>query len=294
MEVLLLILKIIGILLLAIAGISLFLILSVIFIPVRYRVRGKGAYPGTIEGDAVFSWFLHLVYCRIQYGEKKAGFKLRIFGIPVSLGKEKRAKKRKRGKDVSKEQTVSKEQNISEEISSSEETKEVKEEVEVLEQQEDSKKTSVPKKKKRKSGTKRKGRLKRKIQDVKQKIAALKEQISNIKNILSEETNRNAIAVLFREFKYLLKHYTPRCASGEIGFGMDDPANTGQILGIVSLFPFWYRYRISVIPDFTAESLYVRGNFSIKGHMRSVHLLVTGIRLIKNKEIRKLINQIRT
>ena len=52
--------------------------------------------------------------------------------------------------------------------------------------------------------------------------------------------------------------------------------------------------KISVIPDFTAEGFYARGELFLKGHIRSAHLLASGMRLIKNKDIRKLINQIRT
>lgn len=308
MEVLFLILKVIGILLLVLLGIFLFLILSVLFIPVRYRIRAKGAYPGRIEQDAVFSWFFHLIHCRIRYGDNGVQFKLRIFGIPIRFGKE----KKKSYKDAYVKEESPEEPNILKEQSSSEKIDVSKEqnilvETDVSRGQSIFEKADVSEKQPAsdahsrtvKQGRKGKITLKQKIQNwkqkwrsIKEKADNIKEQFRNIKNILFEETNKNAVSVLFREFRYLMKHYTPRKASGELQFGMEDPANTGQVLGIISLFPFWYRYKISVVPDFMAESLYIRGEIFIKGHMRSLRLFLSGIRLIKDKNIRKLINQI--
>lgn len=299
MEVLLLILKIIGICLLVLLGIALFLILSIIFIPVRYRIRGKGEIPKPLEAEMIFSWFFHIFHGRVRYGEEGIGFKVRLFGIPLRLGsKEPKTEKRKK-----KKQRKQKGKKRSEETKTIIETEPLSKvenfgKTERSEKAENSEKAGHSEKAEhfeehRDIRRKKFDKIKRKLQSLKAKLIQLKEQLGDIKIILSEETNRNAVAALFREFKYFMKHYSPRKASGELQFGTEDPANTGQILGIASLFPFWHRYKISVTPDFSAESLYVKGELSMKGHIRSVHLLISGIRLIKNKDIRKLINQIR-
>lgn len=291
MEILFLILKIIGICILVLIGIFLFLILSILFIPVRYRIKGKGEVPKTLETDAVFSWFLHVIHGRVCYGTDGFLVKIRIFGIPLRLGQKKPKKeKRKRTKEIQELLTDSKDEAKEKPIDFDEPLSETQEpETKVLKEEKEEKPS-------RKSFFKKlsfKG-IKEKCKRFWQKLIHLKEQLGNIKNIILEETNRNAATVLFREFKGLMKHYTPRKASGELQFGTEDPANTGQILGIISLFPFWYRYKISVIPDFTAEGFYAKGELFLKGHIRSAHLLASGMRLIKNKDIRKLINQIRT
>lgn len=315
MEVLLLILKIIGICLLVLLGIFLFLVLSILFVPVRYRIRGKGAIPKPLEAEVVFSWFFHIIHGRVRYGEEGVGFKVRLFGIPLRLGpkkpKKEKKKKQKRKKGSAKTKNV-KETEIEDsfELDSLRKTELIKE-TEPIEKTESIKETKLIAKTEDFGNTETFGEhrnifqrkadkikrifrnLKEKLLQLKEKLFQLKEQLGNIKIILSEETNRNAVAALFREFKYSMKHYAPRKASGELQFGTDDPANTGQILGIVSLFPFWYRYKVSVMPDFESEGLYAKGELSIKGHIRSIHLLISGIRLIKNKDIRKLINQIR-
>ena len=295
MEILFLILKIIGICFLVFIGIVLFLILSVIFIPVRYRIRGKGDTAENLKIDFVFGWFLHLIHGRFQYNEEGVKFRLRIFGIPISLEKKPKKKKEPKGKTSSEavetlqEVKTSQEKEVETEIIETEkklEEKKTQEETAIIEET-----NSCRNHKKR--YFKGIGSIKQKFKNLKQKLIRLKEQLGNIKSILSEETNRNAVVFLFQEFKYLMKHFSPRKASGEVQYGMEDPADTGQVLGIISLFPFWYRYKISVIPDFTAENVYVKGKLTMKGHIRSVHVLISGIRIIKNKDIRKVINQIR-
>lgn len=308
MEVLFLILKIIGICLLVLLGIFLFLVLSIMFVPVRYRIRGKGEIPKPFETEIRFRWFFHIIYGRVWYGEEGAGFKVRLFGIPLRLGSKKskksseKTKTRKKTKPKEKseirEEAEPKEKSEIQEETEPIEKSEIREETELIERLEDSEKSKDSGESKSFGEHKnifhqKVNKIKYKIQKLKEKFIQLKEQLGNIKIILSEETNRNAVAALFREFKYIMKHYTSRNAFGELQFGTDDPANTGQILGIVSLFPFWHRYKISVTPDFAAESIYAKGELFVKGHIRSVHLLISGIRLIKNKDIRKLINQIR-
>lgn len=271
------------------------------FVPVRYRIRGKGEIPKPFETEIRFRWFFHIIYGRVWYGEEGAGFKVRLFGIPLRLGSKKskksseKTKTRKKTKPKEKseirEEAEPKEKSEIQEETEPIEKSEIREETELIERLEDSEKSKDSGESK--SFEEHKNIFHQKVNKIKYKFIQLKEQLGNIKIILSEETNRNAAATLFREFKYIMKHYTPRNAFGELQFGTDDPANTGQILGIVSLFPFWHRYKISVTPDFAAESIYAKGELFVKGHIRSVHLLISGIRLIKNKDIRKLINQIR-
>ncbi len=102
MEILFLILKIIGIIL----AFLLLLCITLILVPVRYRVNLN--VQDAVEGKAVIHWLLHLVDVRIYYKEKDISFKLRIFGIPLPLGKKKekgrggtgRIKKGKKAKNI--------------------------------------------------------------------------------------------------------------------------------------------------------------------------------------------------
>lgn len=128
---------------------------------------------------------------------------------------------------------------------------------------------------------------------VKTGAATVKEQIENIKNMILEETNQNAFRLLLGEFRYLLRHYSPKKVYGTVRFAMGNPDQTGKVLGAISLFPGWSRYRIVVMPDFASEVFYLKGNLTVKGHVRALHVLVSGFRMIKDKNIRQLITNLR-
>ena len=136
--------------------------------------------------------------------------------------------------------------------------------------------------------------IRQRLTELYHKQTTIKEQLYNIKNIISEETNKSALLHVLQEFKMIMGHFVPRKAYGELSFGMKDPARTGQILGILSMFPFWTRYRINLIPDFQSDLFYVKGELDIKGHIRCWHFLLSLFRLIKDKNIRTFITQIRT
>ena len=104
LHIVFMILKIIGILLLVLVGILLLGVLAVLFCPVRYQARGyrdKEHY----GGKAGVSWLFHLIFFTVWYdsGEDRAGYEIRIFGIPVLkllkvLKQRKRQKKRKKSR----------------------------------------------------------------------------------------------------------------------------------------------------------------------------------------------------
>lgn len=127
----------------------------------------------------------------------------------------------------------------------------------------------------------------------KPKFTALKARFLNIKKLLLDETNQKAFLHVLQELKILLRHFSPRKASGDIAFSAGGPAHTGEALGILSLFPFWAKYQIAVMPDFMEESFYIRGKIFFKGYIRIWHLLPSGIRLIKDKNIHRLIAAMR-
>lgn len=82
MHIVLLILKIIGILLLSLLGIALFLILTVLFVPVRYKVRGE--WHGQARAGVRVHWLFHMLSFRVDYDQKEGlCMKVRALGIPI-------------------------------------------------------------------------------------------------------------------------------------------------------------------------------------------------------------------
>ena len=81
LQILLLILKILGTVLLVLLGTMICLILVVLFVPIRYRVSIKWGNEFTLDG--IISWLLHFIHAHIIIIEGKTHFKARIFGILV-------------------------------------------------------------------------------------------------------------------------------------------------------------------------------------------------------------------
>ena len=81
MEIVLLILKIIGIILLSVIGIVFLLAALIMFYPVSYSLQA--AYEDSLCAKVKVHWLFHLFSVTLDY--KEAGKKciLRIFGIPI-------------------------------------------------------------------------------------------------------------------------------------------------------------------------------------------------------------------
>ena len=308
MGILILILKIIGVLL----AVLISLVAAVAAVPVRYRASVK--VQDEIEGKAVFHWLLHAVDIRLCYGHEGLAWKCRILGIPI-LGQQKggqgvsgRQKERQEGASRQEESKTTEESEKREEEGSKDQAKKrvakaiqrQKAEIVAFEEEQAKKEgrpatgTKIESESKEEAGDPgRLGRLTSFLGEGQQKVSAIKARIHNIKTLIFEETNQKAFRHILQEMKCLLHHFAPRKASGEMEFGMGDPAQTGEVLGIISFLPFWAKYQVAVTPDFMAESMHVRGELSGRGHIRICHLLPSGIRLFKDKNIHRLIAAIR-
>lgn len=114
-----------------------------------------------------------------------------------------------------------------------------------------------------------------------------------IKREVSDERNRLALSHIWREILYLFGHLKPKYVKGEVSFSAGDPALTGQIIGAMSLLPVIYKYDMHIYPDFQAEKFYIAGNMCIKGRVTLFHMTCILIRLIQDRNIRRMLNKIR-
>ncbi len=338
MEIIILILKIIGITVGILIALCLLLLAAVLAVPVRYRA-GAEFYQTKFTGEAMFSWLFRIVNFRICYGEDGLAYKLRLFGISLNLGREKKRRRRggrkkpsakpahrriaeKPGKPAGEamgdqKQLPSKAMRDQKQISSGamgdqkqmpseaiRDSKQISGEAgkekhlpggnnTVPEGKNKDRQQKDPKRKRKLAGRFRGlwGSLKRRFSDTVANAGTAKEKIANIKNMVLDETNQNAFRKFLKEFRYLLRHYSPRKASGELAFGLADPAKTGQVLGALSMFPFWARYKISIMPDFQAQTFFAEGRIMVMGRVRSWHLFLSAIRLVREKDVRQLFDK---
>lgn len=101
------------------------------------------------------------------------------------------------------------------------------------------------------------------------------------------------ISAVWVKLQVFLLRIRPRKLSGHLKFGLSNPADTGQILGVIAMVPLFYQTELQIEPDFEAEDNYVQGQVYVKGHICCIHLVILIIRLLRDEKIRTLIRTIR-
>lgn len=272
--ILLLILKIIGLLCLVIAGILLALVLLVLFLPVPYRVWVSG---DTTQPDQL-------------------SYRLCIFGIQILPKRERKRRKKNRirrenGKgrrEPPKKQTI---EHAQPETESSE--KEPANTNQLLEQQQCSKPDQPAEDAGQEVSQAPKHAPKRTKNKEKHASGNIREKLKQIYAQLCDAGNQQAARHIFSEMVYLLRHYGPHRVRADVCFSLGDPANTGYATAALSVCPFSYGKNCRILPDFETWQMYLHGWLDLRGHILGVHVLIAGLRLLFDRNIRKLIGKIR-
>ena len=303
--VLLTILKIIGIVLLVILGIMLFLLAVLLFVPVRYSV--KGTVDNNITAEGKISWLCSIFRYDFMFQEQDLNGEVRIFGFRP------RKKERVSEEELEEEAVPEVKDGVEEVVSdlvstAGEEDKSEKNPIKPEQEQEvdshkgrqnrkSSGKNSQPSGKnifmrmwdKIKSFMKN---IKKFFMSIRKKLTGFKEFVVKVKEIVTDTKNQYAVRRLWEELLYLLKHFGFRKIHTELTFALADPALTGQVLGVLCMVPFLYQYDFHIFPDFESESFYIRGSYDVKGRIQLIFLLVTAIRLLTDKDIRSFLKKL--
>ncbi len=248
--VLLTILKIIGIVLLVILGIMLFLLAVLLFVPVRYSV--KGTVDNNITAEGKISWLCSIFRYDFTFQEQELNGEVRIFGF--------RPKKKERvSEEELEEEDVPEVKDRVEEVVSdlvSSAGEEDKSEKNPIKPEQDQEVDSHKGKQNRKSSDKnsRSSRKKifmrmwdkiksflKKIKNffigIQKRLTGFKEFVVKVKEIVTDTKNQYAVRRLWEELLYLLKHFGFRKIHTELTFALADPALTGQVFGILCRMP---------------------------------------------------------
>ena len=298
-HILLTILKIIGILLLWTIGMVIAVILTVLLIPICYEVQGE-KIGKRISADAQISWLFKGLNAKFQFEEKQGKFEVYVFGIPLLTTMEK-SKERKAQKKVKqkgeKRQKSQEEKNINRE---EQQLKTKEKHVVSSEKTSDSRKTNVSYDRKE-TNTKKQWGFHDKIKslwnticEIPATLTAFLEKIRLTiqqmcvkidwwKSFIQKESTKKALKFLLGEGKAMLKHILPRKLSGNVLYGLEDPALTGQILAVLSAFYPYYHKDLEIIPFFDQNIL--EGRLKIKGRIVLGFFLIHSIKIICNGEI---------
>lgn len=288
------ILKIIGIVLVVLLCILLVLILLVLFYPVKYRILGTEVYDKENKSDIHIrlSWIFHLIGVNVDIDpELTAG--LRILFVKKNLMKDSDTSNDRsdnNGYDGSCDSDSCNSDSIeAENIKSISET-DIKntDNIAVAEEKINANATKAEKSVSEDEDTNATNAYSNNKE--KEKIKRL---TGKIKKILKDDSCKAALNKIKTELINLLKAIMPYKLYLKAEFSAGSPDKTGMVLGILAMFPIGYRNKWKIRPDFEREEIYIDSEFDIKGHIFLYKILVIAIRVLVDKNCRKLYNEIR-
>lgn len=300
------ILKVIGIILLVVLALILTALFCVLFVPVKYRA--VGSFDNTdIRAKAHVSWLLHLFALHIEYADETDGYirlvfvKKKLFDNYEALDdgdmdeaaktetedkvSENTADESKTPADesahVADEQTENEStaQNHNEQRTVNDENQHIKQQTKLTHQKTYKKRNKKPPKKSHKK-------------QFKDKSDKIKNCIYKLKREYSDERNKAAFLHLKKELFIILKRICPRRLKLTMVYSTGSPDTTGISLGILACFPVGYTNRWRITPDFESEKPYAKGSFDIKGHVIVISILAATLRILFDKNCRRLYNRI--
>ena len=312
LHIVFMILKITGILLLVLLGLLLAILLALLFCPVRYQARGYRDQE-RYGGKAGVSWLFHLLAFSLWYdsGEEKAGYEIRILGIPLlKLLKVVREKKKKQRKKIRKKEFPSPKEHSTQEIRRNrtvsaerdelpEEEQKNLESSEKAETKREIRETPAREERKKEPAFLKKireifripGKIGRALKNFRLTAGDICDRIRKIKEFLESEKFKRGMRLILEEGKKLLAHGFPRKIQGRIKFGTEDPCLTGEILGAAGIFYPLYGENFSIEPCFGQTVL--EGTVSLKGRMYGVMVLISAVKIIRSRDVRYIIRHFR-
>lgn len=126
----------------------------------------------------------------------------------------------------------------------------------------------------------------------KDKSEKIKTGIDKLKREYSDERNKAAFSHLKKELFIILKRICPRRLRLTMVYSTGSPDTTGISLGVLACFPVGYTNRWRITPDFESEKPYAKGSFDIKGHVIVISILAATLRILFDKNCRRLYNRI--
>ena len=293
-SIILSILKIIGITLLCILGLILFVLSVVLFVPIRYRVTADSNINENEKDYHVrvkVSWLLWLVHGKYEYpGED--GFILKVGPFTV-YGKKKKEKRVSKNKTVAtpaeegiKENTTLEElpkQNVSNSENVLGETLEAV----VEEEKEKNQKGSTLKEKILYTRQK----IYDKIKNIWQKIKNIVKNVKKYIGILQSEEFKEAFALCKDSLVRLFCMIKPRKVKIKAIAGLGSPDKTGYMCAAIGVVSPYFKNQIHVMPDF--ENFVLEGNAVVKGRVYLFVVIIIGIKLFFDKNIRNVTEMFR-
>lgn len=301
------ILKVIGMILLILIGLLIFILGILLFVPIRYQF--EGSYQEVLDGEACIKWAPVFFKVFINVKNNQPEYVVKLFGGVVmtntdakiswlgrklfSASEEKSAKKAEKGYIHDSNTSLNDSGGIKESDNVDSESKTVKKEIVPTKTTEDN---SRKKRKKRASFLEKMRRFiskwKKRWMDFWKKLKVIgkkKDELLRVYHSKRFEMAKKDVKVYLKEIFSIIK---PDKLEGYLHFGLEDPAGTGQMLGVVAMIYPLYQGFLTVSPDFTEKCL--DGTLKGKGKIFLFFIVKLAIKVILNKNLIKVTKKVQT
>ena len=315
-HVILLILKVLGITLLILLGIVLLLVLLLLLAPFHYTIDAE--YYGDVKAVGRIQWLCFVLDLKGVYGNNKFLYYLKSFGFMISTNDE----EDKHYRAVSDEEAESDKSSDKAKPSEAEKVpvKVVEDEFETYEQEQKPK--SEPQKKSifmriyegLESGLEWVVTIPMRVHDKISELMArildffanlaenmnkvikkrdmILQKITGVRSLLEKPYTKKVLKDGKVLLKKMWKHVRPRKLQGSIHFGLEDPATTGQLLGVVGMLYPVYRNHFVIAPDF--EQQIFEGKIYAKGRVQIGRMTFLALRFMLTRDFFKTVQRART
>lgn len=301
MTVVLLILKIIGIILAALLGIVVLGILLVLFCPFRYRIWGS--YHEKPDISIRVAWLMCIFQFRMDITDTQQMY-LRILGFRKNLSREEKEtneSEESSGLEEESETTNTVENAFDkkrietnrsdaatvEENSGEEEFQNKEDPKDSIETKSTDVSRKTPEKKISISQ-----KVKRIWEKIKRALFNIKETAVKIKKLYMDPRNKLAFTKLKQSVAKFFRVLHPKKFQLKLKFSTGSPDTTGQLLGVIAMFPIGYRNGWNIVPDFTADAFYADVEFDVRGRVLGISLIKLACSIILDKNCKRLYNKV--
>ena len=301
MTVVLLILKIIGIILAALLGTVVLGILLVLFCPFRYRIWGS--YHEKPDISIRVAWLMCIFQFRMDITDTQQMY-LRILGFRKNLSREEEEtneSEESSGLEEESETTNTVENAFDkkrietnrsdaatvEENSGEEEFRNKEDPKDSIETKSTDLSRKTPEKKISISQ-----KVKRLWEKKKRALFNIKETAVKIKKLYMDPRNKLAFTKLKQSVAKFFRVLHPKKFQLKLKFSTGSPDTTGQLLGVIAMFPIGYRNGWNIVPDFTADAFYADAEFDVRGRVLGISLIKLACSIILDKNCKRLYNKV--
>lgn len=295
LHIIFLILKILGLVLLAAVGIIILLLAAFILLPARYTAAAS--WDGTIDSlrwRVKFHWLIHLISGEAVYENGRLIWRFRTAWkhFDSTSGYKKTSSAAPERIRTSAEKTAGSTEDLKDTarpVKQKPEAGEKQKPEAEKEQKAKTQKTVSDKKKEKKISFSEKisaywDKIKYTFKKLYDNIKALAKKKEKLRRFLTNEIHKNAFLKAVKELKRLLHRLCPEKLDGDIEFGFEDPAYTGYLLaGISLIYPMAGEF-LDIRADF--ENKVLKGSVLAAGKLRLLYILIPAWNLFFDRNVK--------